>query len=89
MGKERIGLRWSLSGQREIDREVVCRPRNAFQPFTADIFVLGRGSRKIAFFWVWQKFSQLVFRSGRFGERALISDSAPIFAILPSLPECC
>ena len=34
MGKERIGLRWSLSGQREIDREVVCRPKNAFQPFT-------------------------------------------------------
>ena len=31
------------------------------------IFVLKHESRKIAYFWVVQKFKVLVFRSGRFG----------------------
>ena len=37
-----------------------------------DIDVLGHGSRKIRFFRTVPKVSQLVFRSGRFGERALL-----------------
>ena len=41
-----------------------------------DIFVLGRRSRKIAYFWVVPKVSQLVFRSGRFGEHALLGHTA-------------
>ena len=33
----------------------------------AGIFVLKHESRKIAYFWVVQKFKMLVFRSSRFG----------------------
>ena len=40
--------------------------------FGAGIHVLGHRSRKIRFFWVVPKLSQLVFRYGRFGERALL-----------------